>query len=226
MVKSQKTEVKRIKTITGDGVELWNISFTSLDCTYIETVRHISTEGLLPLEVFENRPAYDIYKAIVGHVKVTEGNEISLSDLDKYLGKMRDGYAFIVDADGYTDRWLKDCRNLINVDKYNLGSPYFSDDAMRGIIKAGTAILCGNFPSFSNPDTKDGFGIDMIAKFYETTGNMILAPLVNLNQVEETEVILQVNPMAVENCCGLPCSPIIYQGELKTGFLDYLTGKS
>jgi kynurenine formamidase len=223
MVKAQSTEIRPIKTIQKDGVEIWNVSFTSLDCTYVETVRHIAGEGPLPLEVFAERPTYDIYRAVVAHLEVEEGEEISLSDLEMCLNEMEEGDALIVDANGYTDKWLGKCQGVINVSDYNLKSPYFSTQAMRGIIDAGTAILAGNFPSFSNPNTEEGFGIDMIAEFYKTKENMILAPLVNLERIEGTAVVLQINPIAIEGCCGLVCSPVVYQGKLKANFLDYLS---
>ena len=215
-----------MKTIQKDGVQIWNVSFTSLDCTYVETVRHIASEGPLPLEVLAARPAYDLYRAIVVHLDVDDGEEIPLSALEDYLAKMRKGDALIVDASSYTDRWLGKCRGAINVEDYNLRSPYFSNEAMRGIIDAGTAILAGNFPSFSNPNTEEGFGIDMIAEFYKTLENMILAPLLNLSQIDETEVILQINPVEIEGCCGVICTPAIYQGKLKEHFLVYLAKRN
>jgi len=222
MVKTQSTQIRPIKTIQRDVVEVWNISFTSLDCTYVENVRHISSEGLLPLEVFTGRQSYDIYRAVVAHLEIQEAEEIPLSALETHLIEMRKGDALIVDAGGYTDRWLANSRGVIRVSDYNLKSPYFSIEAMRGIIDAGTAVLAGNFPSFSNPNTKEGFGIDMIMEFFKTEGNMILAPLVNLGKIEEIDVVLQINPLAIEGCCSLPCSPIVYQGKLKGHFLDYL----
>ena len=222
MVKSQSTEIKPVKTVPEDGVEIWNISFTTLDCTYVETVRHISSEGPLPTEVFAERPTYDIYKAVVAHLEIEAGGEISLSALDAYLTRLRKGDALIVDANTYTDKWLAKSHDVIDAHDYNVNSPYFSAQAMRGIIDAGTAILAGNFPSFSNPNTEEGFGIDMISEFYKTKENMILAPLVNLDKVKETEVVLQINVVETKGCCGLPCSPVVYQGALKAHFLDYL----
>jgi len=222
MVKPQETEIKPIKTIDKDGVQVWNISFTCLDCTYVETVRHISNEGPLPMEVFSKRPNRDIYRGIVAQLEVEEGGEMSLSDLEPYLSKVRKGDALIVNANNYTDKWLRKRQGVINVNDYNLRSPYFSDQAMKGIIDVGPAILAGNFPSFSNPNTEEGFGIDMIADFYRTEGNMIIAPLVDLDKIWETEVVLQVNPVDVEGCCGLICCPVVYQGKLKSCFLDYL----
>lgn len=222
MVKPNSTEIKPVKTIEKDGFEIWNISFTTLDCSYIETVRHISNNGPFPLDVFAKRPSYDIYRAIVAHVDVDDGEEISLSDIKPYLSNVKKGDALIVDAKSYTDRWLSKCHNIINVDDYNLNSPFFSNESMRGIIDAGVSILAGNFPSFSNPRTEAGFGIDMISEFYKNQDNMILAPLVNLSKIYEEEVILQVNPIEIENCCGLICCPIVYQGNLKSAFLSQL----
>lgn len=220
MVKDIPTNITPIKTIAKDGVEIWNVSFTTLDCTYIETVRHISSEGPFPLEVFSKRKAYDLYRAIIVHLEVDK--EIRLSDLEPYLSKMKKGDALIVDANSYTDKWLEKCRGVVTVNGYNLGSPYFSTEAMQGIIDAGTSILAGNFPSFSNPQTKEGFGIDMIAEFYKDQNNMILAPLVDLSKIEDTEVVLQINPVMIKNCCGIPCCPVIYQGELKSAFMKLL----
>lgn len=224
MVKELSTRISPVKTIKKDGVEIWDISFTSLDCTYVETVRHIASDGPFPLDVFAGRLAYDVYKAIVIHLDVEAGKEISLSSLEPYLDKVQKGDALIVNANNYTDKWLAKTHGVINVNEYNLKSPYFSTQAMQGIIDAGTTILAGNFPSFSNPNTEEGFGIDMIAEFYRTKENMILAPLVNLDKVKDTEVILQINPMSIENCCGVPCSPVVYQGNLKAHFLKYLDG--
>lgn len=222
MVKRNKTEIRPIKTIEKNGVEIWNVSFTTLDCSYIETVRHISSKGPFPLDVFTNRRNYDIYRAIVAHVVVNDGEEISLSDLEPYLHKIKKGDALIVDANSYTDRWLSACQGVINIDDYNLNSPYFSNESMRGIINAGVSILAGNFPSFSNPKTEAGFGIDMISEFYKNETNMILAPLINLSKINETEVILQVNPLEIKYCCGLICCPIVYQGSLGLAFLSQL----
>lgn len=222
MVKSYSTEIKPIKTIENDGVEIWNISFTTLDCTYIETVRHISNKGPFPLDVFAKRPGYDIYRAVVVHVDVDNGEEISFSDIESYLNIVKKGDALIVDAKSYTDRWLSMYHDVISVDDYNLNSPFFSSESMRGIIDAGVSILAGNFPSFSNPKTEVGFGIDMISEFYKDETNMILAPLVNLNEISETEVILQVNPIKIKDCCGLICCPVVYQGNLRSAFLKQL----
>jgi kynurenine formamidase len=220
MVKDIPTSITPIKTIAKDGVEIWNVSFTTLDCTYVETVRHISSEGPFPLEVFSKRKAYDLYRAIIVHLEVDE--EIKLSDLEPYLSKIKEGDALIVDANSYTDKWLEKCHGVVSVNDYNLGSPYFSTEAMRGIIDAGTSILAGNFPSFSNPKTKEGFGVDMIAEFYRDQDNMILAPLVDLYKIEETEAVLQINPVMIKNCCGIPCCPVVYQGELKSAFMKLL----
>lgn len=220
MVKNKHTEIIPIKTINKDGVEIWNISFTTLDCTYIETVRHISSQGPFPLEVFSKRKSYDIYRAIVVQLKVNDGQEISLSDLDLYLNKVNKGDALIVNANNYTDKWLDKCKGIIDTDGYNLNSPYFSTSAMQGIIDSGVSILAGNFPSFSNPKTEEGFGIDMIAEFYKNQDNMILAPLINLDKIEDVEVILQINPVLIDNCCGIPCCPVVYQGELKSAFME------
>ena len=222
MVKPESTSISPIKTIARDGVEIWNVSFTTLDCTYIETIRHISSEGPFPLEVFAKRKSYDLYRAIVVHLEVDEGEEIKLSDLKSYLNKLKKGDALIVNANSYTDKWLEKCNGVINVHDYNLGSPYFSTEAMQGIIDAGTSILAGNFPSFSNPQTKEGFGIDMIAEFYKDQDNMILAPLVDLYKIEDTEVVLQINPVMIKNCGGIPCCPVVYQGELKSAFMKLL----
>jgi hypothetical protein len=224
MLKPQSTETEPLKTIHRDGVEIWSVSFTSLDCTYVESVRHIASHGLLPLEIMADRPDYDLYRAIVAHLDIDDGEGIPLSALEDCLAKMHKGDALIVDANSYTDRWLEKCNGVINVDDYNLRSPYFSTEAMRGIIDAGTAILAGNFPSFSNPDTEEGFSVNMIAEFYKTVENMILAPLVNLGKIDETEVVLQINPVEIEGCCGLICMPVVYQGKLKEHFLDYLAG--
>jgi len=222
MVKPQGTEIRGIKTAQKDGVEVSSITFTNLDCTYVETVRHISSDGPLPLEVFAKRPARDLYRAVVVHVDVEEGGEITLSDLEKSLREVRKCDALLVDANSYTDKWLTRSRGVIDVREYNLGSPYFSTEAMRGIISQGVAILGGNFPSFSNPKTKEGFGVDMIAEFYKTKENMILAPLLNLKKVHDLVVALQVNPIEIPGWCGLPCSPVVYQGDLKRLFLEYL----
>ncbi|MGB9595428.1 MAG: cyclase family protein [Candidatus Poribacteria bacterium] len=220
MVKNEYTKISPIKTIAKDGVEIWDISFTTLDCTYIETVRHISSQGPFPLDVFSKRKSYDIYRAVVVQLKTNDGDEISLSDLDPYLNKVNKGDALIVNANNYTDRWLDKCKGIINIDGYNLNSPYFSTSAMQGIIDAGVSILAGNFPSFSNPKTEEGFGIDMIAEFYKNQNNMILAPLINLDRIEDIKVILQINPILINNCCGIPCCPIVYQGKLKSLFIE------
>jgi len=222
MVKRESTNISPIKTISKDGVEIWNISFTSLDCTYVETVRHISSEGPLPSDVFAKRSAGDIYRTIVAHLDVEAGAAIQLSDLKPYLSKMYEGDALIVDAKGYTEKWLDKCNGIIDVNEYNLGSPYFSNEAMQGIIDAGTSILAGNFPSFSNPKTGEGFGVDMIAEFYKNWDNMILAPLINLDKIDDTEVVLQINPIVINNCCGLPCCPIVYQGDLRQPFIKFM----
>jgi kynurenine formamidase len=222
MVKNESTNISPIKTVSNDGVEIWNISFTSLDCTYIETVRHISSEGPFPPEVFAKRKADDIYRAIIAHLAVEEGEAIILSELEPYLSKLNIGDALIVDANGYTEKWLDKNNGVINTDEYNLKSPYFSTSAIQGIIDAGVSILAGNFPSFSNPKTEEGFGIDMIAEFYKNWDNMILAPLINLDKIEDTKVVLQINPLVIDNCCGLPCCPIVYQGELKQNFMKFV----
>lgn len=222
MVKGEKTTISPIKTIDKDGVEIWNISFTSLDCTYIETVRHISSKGPFPPDIFAKRSDGDIYRAIIAHLDIGSGEAIKISDLEPYLKRLNGGDALIVDAKGYTEKWMDKCVGIIDVNEYNLGSPYFNNEAMRGIIDAGTSILAGNFPSFSNANTKEGFGVDMIAEFYKNQDNMILAPLINLGEISETEVVLQINPLVINNCCGLPCCPIVYQGDLGKHFINLM----
>jgi len=222
MVKSESTNVRQLKTIQSDGVEVWSITFTGLDCTYVETVRHISCEGPLPSEVFAKRPAHDIYRAVIAHVDVEEGGEISLADLKDSLRKIMRGDALIVDANSYTDKWLAKTGGVIDVREYNLESPYFSGQAMRGIIDAGTEVLGGNFPSFSNPKTKEGFGIDLIGEFYRKEDNLILAPLINLKGIDDRLVALQISPIEIAGLCALPCNPVVYHGDLREPFLEYV----
>jgi len=226
MVKSQSTEIKQLKTIQTDGVEVWSITFTDLDFTYVETVRHISSHGPLPSEVFARRPAHDIYRAVIAHVDVGRGEEISLSDLKESLGEVRRGDALIVHANSYTDKWLAKSHGIIDVNDFNLESPYFSGQAMKAIIDAGTVMLGGDFPSFSNPRTEKGFGIEMISEFYGREGNMILAPMITLREIRQTVVALQVNPLEIAGVCALPCNPTVYQGQLGQAFLEYLTRAS
>jgi len=218
----------KIENVEHKGILYHRFLFTSLHGTYVETRRHVKSvfgdNGTWAADGFRARgQAYDLFRAVVVHVKVKPGEAVDVSQIEKGLKLLREGDAFIVDFNNYTPD------HLSFDERYNLNAPYFTAEAMAAINKRKPLLLGGNTPSFSNPREDERkpcgkeFGIKQIIQFFSLSpNNMVLAPLTNLREVRETVVALKVNPLPIQETCGVPCSPEIYQGWKGRQELRYL----
>jgi len=223
------TVTPRVKVENADykGILYHKFLLTSLHGTYLETRRHAKSvfgyKGAWAVDAFRARgQAYDLFRAVVVHVRVKPQGAVDVPQIEKGLKLLRKGDAFIVDFSSYTPDHL-------SFEKYNLDAPYFGPEAMVAINERKPLLLGGNTPSFSNPredigePKEKGFGTEQIIRFFSLSpNNMVLAPLTNLKEVKETVVALKVNPLPIRRACGVPCSPEIYQGWKGKHELRYL----
>jgi arylformamidase len=89
---------------------------------------------------------------------------------------------------------------------YFLQAPYFSGEAIDWILAQGVGILGADSPQWdSREDPQDFF-----PRFFQSEC-LLLAPLINLLEIEQPRVKLITLPLKVAGACAAPCRAIVVE---------------
>jgi len=127
-----------------------------------------------------------------------EGNRpyITLKDIKgAEKEKMPNGFSIII-ATGWGQHWGKP--------DFLTHNWFFKKDAIEYLVSKEPFILAGDSPSFDNIDNEQG-NWELIFN----NNILIVAPLVNVEQITNYKVKLYVCPLNILNTTGLPCRVII-----------------
>jgi len=187
---------EQIANLDEHGYEAHKITLFTISGTYLETAAH----------VFEGKPSIDeipperlITEAAIMKLRKKKRLEpITLEELKAQGVEVRPGDALLVYT-GWDEHW--------NDGDFVRGSPHFTPQSMDWILGKGISILGGDIPCYSDPRNPN---IPLVKRLFEKDV-LILAPLVNLNQVNKSRVKLIALPLKVKGLCGSPCRALVIE---------------
>lgn len=173
----------------------WHFSLGAQTGTYLETSLHVYRDGPQLIEV----PVEELVMrdAAVLRLPCEADHCIEREELEALDVEIQQGDAIIV-ATGWDSHW--DEPDFVS------NCPWFSYDAMRWILDQEPFIVAGDMPRFDSWAKPQGF----FGEFFDE-GVLLLAPLVNLDEVSGDRVKLTALPMKVVETCAAPCRVVIVE---------------
>lgn len=192
-------EVKQLTSIAEQGFESYHFALSSVTGTYLETGAHM-LEGApllddLPVSAF-------VRPAVVCHVPRKEPlGLIRRAELARHCPPIRPGDALLIDC-GWGSRWRSA--------DYVTAGPNFHIDCLDWLLAQPISMLGVDIPCIesarSRPDGVEAAGNMLIPLFKQ--GVLLLAPLINLDQIQSDRGELIALPLKVEKLSGAPCRAI------------------
>lgn len=193
-------EKRRYATIEERGWEADWFAMPTLAGTYLETSKHLYGDDPAIDEIPVDRFFLPV---TVAHIPKGAREHITVADLEQHAGAMQPGDALLVHTGWAAEHWFDGGSHTFVND-----SPHFVMEAMEWILARKPAILGGDMPCFDDPQPGQGQGVNF--PLFKS-GALILAPLVNLEQVTAPRAQLVVLPAPLQGSCGAPCRAVIIQ---------------
>ena len=188
-------EIREVSKLDKNGDSSFSMLLGSISGTYLETGAHRlpNKSALIDIPVTRMITTAFIFrlqdKDPLGHI--TRNELISLNI------NVRENSAIFIRT-GWDKMW--------NKPDFVKESPHFTKDAMAWILEKKPSIIGGDIPCFDDPENSEG----LVNMLFEK-GALILAPLVNLDEITKTEVQLIVLPPKIEKVCACPCRAIVIE---------------
>ena len=189
--------IKEVSKLDEGKDSSFSILLGSISGTYLETGAHRLPNKPALIDIPVTRM---ITTAFV--FKLQDKNPLGHITLDELISlniKIRENSAILVRT-GWDKMW--------NKPDFVKESPHFTKDAMEWILDKKPSIIGGDVPCFDDPKNSEG----LVNMLFEK-GALILAPLVNLDEITKTEVQLIVLPPKIEKVCACPCRAIVIEEE-------------
>ncbi len=173
----------------------WNFQMCCQSGTYLETSLHVDRDGPPLIDV----PTEELFlrPAAVIRVSVEPLGRIEVEDLTSAAPEINPGEVIIVDT-GWGNKWRDD--------DFIESCPYFSRDAMYWILDRQPFIFSADMPKFDSwEDPQEFFG-----RFFDE-GVLLLAPVMNLAQIQADRGHIVALPMKVEQACAAPCRTLFIE---------------
>ncbi len=168
------------------------VSFAVQSGTYLETAAHLD-RSRMPIDQLPLERCYMLDAVALWIPKEANGG-ISLADLleaqQRQGAQMRPGDALLVGT-GWDKQWY--------APNYVTEPPYFTGDAMDWILAQKLSLLGGDTPRYDSPTNPQNF----LPKFFQTE-MIMLAPLVNMDQVRQPRGKLIALPLKIKDACASP----------------------
>jgi kynurenine formamidase len=163
--------------------------------TYMETSLHVDRDGPPLIDV----PVQELFMrpAAVISVSAEPRSRIEVEQIVAGAPKISPGDAVIVDI-GWGGKWRD--QDFIEA------SPYFSHDAMYWILDQQPFIFAADTARFDSWEDPQEF----FARFFEQ-GVLLLAPVVDLQQINVQRGHIVALPMKVEEACAAPCRTLFIE---------------
>ena len=167
--------------------------------TYLETAAHMDPERMtidhLPLERCHDLPGVALWLP-------REANEpISAADLAVALAaagtELRPGDALLVGT-GWDQQWHQP--NFVT------DPPYFLNDAIDWVLDHRVSLLGADTPRYDSPHDPQNF----FPRFFQHD-ILLLAPLVNLAQVQQPRGTLTALPLKIKDACASPVRALWFE---------------
>jgi len=178
------------------GWEADAFTMSTLTGTYLETAKHLFPDHNSIDQVPPERLFLD---ATIARIPKEAREHITAAELEQAAPDLRPGDGLIV-ATGWSKHWWDSGEIFV------LESPHFDLEAMRWIVDHEIALLGGDVPCFDDPQPGEGQNVN---RLHFGSDALLLAPLVNLDQVTQSRVRLTVFPIKLQGACGAPCRAVI-----------------
>ncbi len=188
--------VTQLAGVRDHGFEAFRFELSSITGTYLETGRHMLAAGPLLSDL---APADFVRPAVVCHVPCKQPEElIHAAELAERCPPIQPGDALLVDC-GWGNQW--------HAPNFVTHSPAFHHDCLPWLLEQPISILGVDVPCIetarSRPDGTESAG-NMLIPLFEK-GILLLAPVVNLDQIRGARGELSALPLNVQNVSGAPC---------------------
>ena len=196
-------QIETIATVEKDDFFASKITLSTISGTYVEAGSHILKEG----KTLDQYRISDFIKpaTIIRLPRQAEKTMVDASLLDSNAPKIPKGEALIVDT-GWGNRW--------NKPGYVLQCPNFSQGAIEWILAHDPPICAFDVPCLESSWSEDvieekGGLLGMMFK----SGALLVAPLVNLEQIKSDQGVLYCLPLFLAGTSGAPAR-IVFGGEV------------
>jgi kynurenine formamidase len=200
--------VEKVISVSDTGWEAFRFLMSSLSGTYLETRGHV-IEGGPPLD----RCALSdfIRPAVVCHVPRKQARQfIRRAELEAHCPPIRQGDALLIEC-GWGAQWRSPT--------YVTDGPGFHPECVPWLLEQPFSLLGVDVPCIAAPwptsDPTAKVEGNMLLPIFEK-GILLLAPLVNLDQVSVECGELIALPLKVEGVSGAPCRAIFRETNLVT----------
>lgn len=160
--------------------------------TYLETAAHMD-QSRMPIDRLPLERCYMI-DAVALWIPRNANEFIRAADLQSALnaaGEMlRAGDALLVGT-GWDKQW--------HAPNYVVDPPYFLAEAIDWVLEHKVALLGADTPRYDSPHAPQNF----FPKFFEQE-ILLLAPLINLDQVQQPRGRLTALPLKIKDACASP----------------------
>ncbi|MFN8495383.1 MAG: cyclase family protein [Caldilineaceae bacterium] len=167
--------------------------------TYLETAAHMD-QTRLPIDQLPLERCY-LINAITLWIPRQADERITAADLAAALVKsgetLRPGDALLVGT-GWDKHWHEP--------DYVTHPPYFTAAAIDWVLEHKVSLLGGDTPRYDSPNDPQNF----FPKFFQHD-ILLLAPLVNLDQVQKPRGKLTALPLKIKDACASPVRALWFE---------------
>lgn len=196
--------VTRVASIGEHGFDAHSITVSTLTATYTETAAHVC-EGARVLDDLQLteliRPARLMRVPVSGRRGL-----IRREDLERHDPGLQRGEALIIDT-GWGSRW--------DQPGYVRDAPAFSASTLDWFREQPISTLVLDTPVMEclwcGEEGLADEQADLLAPLYER-GMVLIAPVVNLDRIQQSTGTLLSLPLAVENVCSAPSRVLFIEG--------------
>jgi len=196
--------VERVASVGQYGFDAHSLHFSTLTGTYVETAAHM-IEGRPTIDQI---PVTDLIRPakILRLPTADPYTLIRPDDLRRHAPVIEPGDALLIDT-GWGARW--------NQPGYVTEAPAFARSTLEWFYAQPFSILGLDTPVmecyWGAKTGVAGEAGELLTPLYER-GMILLAPLVNLNQVQKREGTLIAFPLNIVGVCSTPCRAVFVEG--------------
>lgn len=191
-------EVKKVTSLASTGWESLRYVLSSLSGTYLESGAHL-IEGGQTLDDFTLSDF--IRPAVVCHLPRKQARElVRRAELEAHCPPVQPGDALLIEC-GWSAHWRSA--------DFVLQGPSYHPECVPWLLEQPFSLLGVDIPCIQSPWLPSES--NMLLPIFQK-GVLLLAPLVNLEQVQAPRGELIALPLRVEGVSGAPCRAIFREG--------------
>lgn len=202
-----ETEIARVSSIEKHGFEMWRLGLSAHSGTYLETAAH-EVPGRRTIDQVDVAELFRPAK-LLRVPKKEPRSFIYPEELEANAPKIEAGDALLIDT-GWGEHWSEP--------NYIQDTPCYHPSCLDWLMAQPMALWGVDTPVAQADglfdrgiDWKPGEG-DIIIPLFREKDILLLAPLVNLDQVQGDSGRLVVLPLKILGVCATPCRAVFIEG--------------